>query len=249
VSRSTDGAAWTTVQLNGTSRLEKLAHGNGVYVAVGNGMVLVSPDTIDWTLVNNAPPLTKVAYGGGRFLGVSGGPGHPRFHTSVDGVEWTLIETADEFFFTPFFTTESLSYLNGHFVMGASDMGVLFLDENDRWAFAGGPNRAAALAFSEDTYIATSFWTYRLPEPEPPLEPPVLTLQRIGGQLWLTFPARLDHRYWLWQRTGLGAGSQWFQDLTFVADTEEGSFELFIAPWEIEPKLYRISVEPPGTGF
>jgi hypothetical protein len=249
VSRSTDGAIWTTVQLDGTSRIEDLAHGNGVYVGVGGLLVAVSSDAIDWTLVNGAPQLSKIAFGGGRFLGVSGDPGHPQFHTSVDGGEWVLIETADEFFFTPFFEVESLTHLNGHFAMGTSDMGVLFLDESDRWAFSGGPDRAAAVAFSEDTYVATSLWTYRLPEPEPPLEPPVLTWERNGDQLRLLFPTRLEHRYWLWQRTGLGAGSQWFQDLTFVADTEEGNFEVFIAPWDIEPKLFRISVEPPGTGF
>lgn len=249
VARSTDGAAWTTVQIDGTSRIDDLARGNGVYVGMGGLLVTVSPDAVNWTVVNGAPALTKIAFGGGRFLGVSGGPGQPQFHTSVNGTEWTLIATTDGVFFTPFFTAESLSYLNAHFVMGTSDMGVLFLDENDRWVFGGGPDRAGAVAFSEGTYIATSLWTYTLPEPEPPLEPPVLTWQRNGDQLRLLFHTRREHRYWLWQRTGLGAGSQWFQDLTFVAESEEGSFEVQIAPWDIEPRLFQISVEPPGSGF
>lgn len=249
VSRSADGASWTTVQLNDTGRIDDLAHGNGVYVALGGAMVLVSPDAIDWTLVNDAPPLTKIAFGGGRFLGVSGGPGHPQFHTSVNGVDWTLIATTDGHFFTPWFEAQSLTHLNGHFVMGTSDMGVLFLNENDRWVFGGGPDRAVAVVFSGNTYVAAPLWTYRLPEPEPPLEPPLLIWQRNGEQLRLLFPTRLDHRYWLWQRTGLGVGSGWFKDLTFVADSEEGSFEVQIAPWDIEPKLFQISVEPPGSSF
>ncbi len=253
VARSTDGASWTTVQIDGTSRIDELSYGNGVYVGVGGLLVTVSPDVINWTVVNGAPPLTKIAFGGGRFLGVSGDSGQPQFHTSVNGTEWTLIETADEFFFTPFFGVESLAHVNGRFVLGSTDMGVLFLDENDRWVRGGGPDRAV-VAFSEDTYIAAaqifgSLWTYTPPEPEPPLEPPVLTWQRNGDQLRLLFPARLEHRYWLWQRTGLGAGSQWFQDLTFVANSEEGSFEVQIAPWDIEPRLFQISVEPPGSSF
>lgn len=190
-----------------------------------------------------------MAFGGGRFLGVSGGPGHPQFHASGNGVDWTLVETSDGDFFTPFFTAESLAYLNGHFVMGTSDMGVLFLDEDDRWTFGGGPNRAAALAFSGNMYIATSLWTYRLPEPEPPLTPPTLAWEIIGDLLRLRFPAHLDHRYRLWERPGLGGQSSWVEVQNLTALNADEQFEVTLRSQTDQLWLYRISVEPPEAGF
>jgi len=252
-SRSADGASWDTVQIPATSRLEEVAFGNGAYVALGvtqapsASTVQVSANAIDWSTVNGAPALIWIAFGGGRFLGVSGNPGNPQFHVSVNGVDWTLIETTVGTFFTPFFEVESLTHVNGHFVLGGTEMGVLFLDENDRWVLGGGPNRAAGVTFSGTTYIATSLWTHTLPEPEPPLEPPVLTWQRLGDVLRLEFPARPDHQYQLWQRGGLG--SQWMAIDGFVAQEELGQFEVFMDLFGIEPQWYQISVEPPGAGF
>ncbi len=252
-SRSTDGASWTTVQIPDTSRLEDVAFGNGAYVALGVTQVpslptvQVSADAVAWSAVTGAPALTRVAFGGGRFLGVSGGPGNPQFHVSVNGVDWTTIDATAGLFIPPFFTVESLTFLNGHFVMGGNELGNFFLN-NDRWVMRSGPVRAA-MTFSEHTYVATSLWTYTLPEPEPPLERPVLTWQRLGDVLRLEFPARLDYQYQLWQRPGLSLGSPWMPINSFVAQEEVEQFDVFMDLFEIEPQLYQISVEPPGTGF
>jgi hypothetical protein len=241
------------VQIPATTRLEEVAFGNGVYVALGvtpspsQPTLQVSADAVDWSTVTGAPALMRVAFGGGRFLGATGVEGDPQFYTSTDGGDWTLIDATAGLFIPPFFMVETLSFANGHFVMGGSELGVFFL-ENDLWVLRNGPVRAA-VTFSEDTYVATSLWSYTLPEPEPPLEPPVLTWLRIGDLLRLEFPARLDHQYQLLYRPGLSLSSQWMAIDSFVAQEELGQFEVFMDLFGIEPQLYQISVEPPGTGF
>lgn len=251
VSRSTDGASWTTVQVPAAGRLEDVAFGNGVYVALGitpspsQRTVQVSADAIDWSAVAGAPALTRVAFGGGRFLGATGVQGNPQFYTSTDGEDWTGIDAFAGSFVPPFFTVEGLTFLNGHFVMSGNEQGIFFLN-NDRWVLRSGPVRAA-VTFSGNTYVATSLLTYTLPEPEPPLEPPVLTWRRLGDVLRLEFPARLDHQYQLWQRPGLGLGSQWTPIDSLVAQEELEQFELFMDLFEIVPQLFQISVEPPGN--
>jgi hypothetical protein len=248
-SRSTDGASWSTVQIPDTARLEEAAFGNSVYVALGVTQapslrtVQVSADAAVWSAVNGAPELTRVAFGGGRFLGATGVEGNPQFYTSTDGLDWTLIEATAGLFIPPFFTVETLAFLNGHFVMGGSELGIYFL-ENDRWVSKNGPNRAA-VTFSEDTYVATSLWTTTLPPAEPPLEPPSLTWERSSDLLWVRFPARLEHRYQLWERSGLDNGSQWIERENFIALEAAGQFEIPIDAGSGPLWLYRISVEPP----
>lgn len=247
VSRSADGLNWTTVHLPESSRIDRVAFGNGLYVAQGSAadyLVFVSADAVNWTRVTNAPALMRLTFGGGRFLGSLGSPGQPQFYTSTNGTDWILLEAADEFSFPPWFTPITLNFLNGHFVMGGNEIGVFFL-ENDRWVERGGPAHAA-LAYAEDTYVATSLWTYR-PLAAPSLEPPTLLWEVIGDYLRLRFSAQIDHRYRLWERSGLGEGSAWIEVNSLTAQVAEAQFEIPVQSQPGQVWLYQLSVEPPAT--
>ena len=94
ISISPDGIIWTN-RLSGVSGAFKdLAIGNGVYVAVGSGvltgLVMTSPDGIAWTA--RTPPTNQffkaIAYGGGRFVALAAWQQN-EIWSSTDGVTWT----------------------------------------------------------------------------------------------------------------------------------------------------------------
>ena len=107
---STDGDTWTrvaaglTISTGGfsgsnTFRLNAVAYGVGVFVAVGDTMVmLVSPDGVTW--VRATPPnsstarLTSVAFDGTGF--VAGLDGSDYYLTSPDGANWTQRNASGE---------------------------------------------------------------------------------------------------------------------------------------------------------
>ena len=60
--RSTDGLTWSQIQATGTTAsLYGVAFNNGVFLAVGNGNVIFSPDALTWTDIS-------ANYGGSKFL-------------------------------------------------------------------------------------------------------------------------------------------------------------------------------------
>src|SRR5688500_2082238 len=96
---STDGTNWVrqwtptdeiTVETIRSFWLYGIAWGNGRWVAVGEGgVVLSSPDARCWTRHETGIPqrLNAVAYGNGKFVAV-GAQG--RIITSTDGVTWAI---------------------------------------------------------------------------------------------------------------------------------------------------------------
>ena len=80
-----------------TSNLWGVAHGNGLWVAVGDpGVILTSPDGVAWTRRESGFParwLVSVAYANGLFVVTGGTPPNTERNgmilTSPDGVTWT----------------------------------------------------------------------------------------------------------------------------------------------------------------
>ena len=84
---SPDGWRWELVLQEPTEfALSDVAYGQGVYVAVGNGHILTSPDGVSWVeRRNDLSHLYAVAFGAGRFYAV-GEDG--AIYSSSDAMEW-----------------------------------------------------------------------------------------------------------------------------------------------------------------
>ncbi len=92
--------AWTSV-----------TYGNGLFVAVGNGSVMTSPDGITWTprTAATASSWNSVTYGNGLFVAVASF-GTNQVMTSPDGITWTARTATEANQWT------SVTYGNGMFV-------------------------------------------------------------------------------------------------------------------------------------
>ena len=91
---STDGIKWTEPSLNG-NRLGRVAFGNGVFVAVGDGgRVATSTDGQVWTDITlGSANRQMIAFSNGVFVTTEAGG----FQTSPDGKTWTRIASAGNF--------------------------------------------------------------------------------------------------------------------------------------------------------
>ena len=94
-SPTANAGTWTRRIFNGPP-LTGIAHGGGVYVAVGeNGTIRRSTDGTNWSLVSAGTTyaLSSVAYGGGKFVAVGKAlplsSGNAIVLTSTDGSSWT----------------------------------------------------------------------------------------------------------------------------------------------------------------
>jgi hypothetical protein len=47
-----------------------MAYGGGYFIAAGNA-ILISPDGVNWTSAGSVNNMSEIAYGGGKFAGVS----------------------------------------------------------------------------------------------------------------------------------------------------------------------------------
>jgi len=89
---STDGINWTQRKVT-SDGIRSIAYGNGYFVAVGmNGYGYYSSDGTNWTTVSGACTYycNGVAYGNGKFIGVSNfSNNYPARISSDNGVSWT----------------------------------------------------------------------------------------------------------------------------------------------------------------
>jgi len=84
----TVGTTWTQRTWQGNSLFD-VTYGNGLFVAVGSGgIILTSPDGVSWTLRNSGTSrdINGVAYAKGLFVAVGE---RGTIVTSPDGVTWT----------------------------------------------------------------------------------------------------------------------------------------------------------------
>jgi hypothetical protein len=80
---------YSRYSITADKRLEGIAYGNGLFVAVGNlGTILTSPDGRNWTLreAGTADDLQGITYGNNMFV-ATGNTG--TILTSTDGITWT----------------------------------------------------------------------------------------------------------------------------------------------------------------
>jgi len=90
---SSNAIAWHSAPIDLTNRLCAVTHGNGHFVAAGEGVVMVSSNATDWT-ISNQPNLflRGIAYGGGRFVAVgsifTGSNDLAVSLSSTNGVDW-----------------------------------------------------------------------------------------------------------------------------------------------------------------
>jgi hypothetical protein len=84
---------WEVKASNATSSLNAIAFGNGLFVAVGDGGVIVtSPDGEQWTprASGTTDRLPAVAFGNGRFVATRANRAIPAI-TSADGINWAPV--------------------------------------------------------------------------------------------------------------------------------------------------------------
>ncbi|MCM2274578.1 MAG: immunoglobulin domain-containing protein [Candidatus Didemnitutus sp.] len=91
--RSTTGASWSAAFSGTTANLNDVAYGSGLFVAVGAGVVLTSPDGLTWTNRSFTPDtLTSVIYSGSHFIAttaLSASGNGSTYYVSSDGIQWT----------------------------------------------------------------------------------------------------------------------------------------------------------------
>jgi hypothetical protein len=92
---SSDGSLWTEVTTTtfGTSAINDVAYGNGIYVAVGrDGKIAYSTDCSTWTAVATSTfgesEIIGITYSAGKFIAV-GNSGKMAY--STDGTIWTAV--------------------------------------------------------------------------------------------------------------------------------------------------------------
>jgi hypothetical protein len=87
---STDAVHWTFRRATNAPPLSDITHGNGIFLAVGDGgTTLRSADAVSWTPQNcgTTAALRAVTFAGGKFVAVGDGGA---IATSADGINWSL---------------------------------------------------------------------------------------------------------------------------------------------------------------
>ena len=137
------GTTWTLVRTGGGLKspagttgedLQKVAWGDGRFVAVGGGGTIVhSVDGETWTGANVSATedLADVTWGDGRFVAVGGST----IIHSTDGVTWKAASAATEA------NLSSVTYGADRFVAVAYDGTILYSVNGDHWIEASAPER------------------------------------------------------------------------------------------------------------
>jgi hypothetical protein len=88
--KSSNGINWSTVTTSPTDTdLDRITYGNGLYVAVGDGGIFTSPNSITWTLRDRGYiyGFSDIAYYNGRYVATSFIDS--KVFTSTNGTSWT----------------------------------------------------------------------------------------------------------------------------------------------------------------
>jgi hypothetical protein len=83
---SADGIAWSQESSGTEVGINDITYGDNQYVAVGNNIILTSPDGRSWRVTFTSTQLQSITYGYNQYIatGVSG-----VIMRSIDGVNWT----------------------------------------------------------------------------------------------------------------------------------------------------------------
>ncbi len=138
------GAVWEAVRLEGQADVHDVGYGNGRYVAVGDGMyMLTSSDGLAW---ESAPahPLWGVTFAQGIFVAVGGVGGV--ISISEDGIGWTDVSSYDSRLML-----DRVVYGNGIFVAVGSS--VYHSTDGRVWEEAGEPRGMNDLASSGEGFV------------------------------------------------------------------------------------------------
>jgi hypothetical protein len=142
-----------------------VAHGNGVYVAVGaGGTIASSPDGIAWTIrrmTNSHSVLNGIEFADGRFVAVGMGTvtrlGAALVLTSTDGTNWTAVTSFSD---TVNAQLTDVTYGNGTWVVcGFGSSSRIFTSTDAAtWTPRGVPGIAipAKVAFGAGRFVATA---------------------------------------------------------------------------------------------
>jgi len=147
-------------------QLNSVAHGNGMFVAVGRwNRILTSPDGKQWTL-NEAvideywkrgydDHFNGVTYGNGLFVAV-GGTGYPvvgLVRTSADGKNWTRQTLSDGYF-------TDVTYGNGLFV-AVGEAGLIMTSTDGRnWSreISGTREWLTSVSYGDGLFVVVGEW-------------------------------------------------------------------------------------------
>lgn len=140
--------------------LERIVYGNGTFVAIGNGgVVLTSPEGVNWSLhaptTNGAPAdaVTGLVYGNSNFVAVSNSGSDGQVQFSPDGVTWGSMTVISSVAFN------AVNYAKGTYVAvgqsGGSSVVVSSTNGID-WITRGLPSYGPlnAVVFGNGTFVA-----------------------------------------------------------------------------------------------
>jgi hypothetical protein len=160
------GTSWTarSATLNSSSWLD-ITHGNGLFVAIGNGgdRVMTSPDGINWTArsaTGNGDSWQGITYGNGLFVAVGNSGAYVM--TSPDGINWTArtaVEGNDGWFNIDEWT--DITYGNGLFVAVGSgtDDRVMTSPDGINWtarSAVGNDDSWQSITYGNGLFVAVS---------------------------------------------------------------------------------------------
>lgn len=137
---STDSLHWSEVALPYNPDLALVAHGNGVFVVVGNNAAYSSSDGTHWTVASLGVATTPSAlvFAGGRFLAISGNTAF----TSTDAVHWTSGPSG-----LPAIFLGRMAFGNGHFAILDRQGHVYSSTNGSEWTQGAPGTWADAIAF------------------------------------------------------------------------------------------------------
>ena len=129
---SPDGMAWTSeINPAGTAKLDDVAFGNGLFLAMGhgNGVVVTSPDGREWTeQTSKAGGALEIIHDGTQFVALAAAG---VFATSTNGASWVYPGPVP----TLYVDVGGIAFGNGTYVAAAAPMNVTLTEQIDARRF------------------------------------------------------------------------------------------------------------------